>query len=118
METYSKKERERYNQDRERTSRELGLSKNEYNRLRRVGQGLTEAGTNYANGSDRSGKEYSDKQYNKDVGTHFHRTKALQKKFKDLHFYHQTDPRGASLYASRGKKLDQKNYNSEGHVIY
>jgi hypothetical protein len=119
MAEHSKKERERYNEHRKRTSEALGLDKNKYNALRRVGQSLNRADTNYANGRENypHGKEYGEKEYKHDVNSSFAKTKALRKKMKDLHFYHQSDPRGASLYVGK-KRLKQDNYNSEGHVVY
>ena len=115
--SYSKKEREEYNQRREGTSKELGISKNQYNALRRVSNSLTEHGTSYANGVDRSGKPYTDKQYSKDVGKSFSKTKALDRKKTGIHFYHQTDPRGVALYAGK-KRMSQSDYNSKGRPIY
>ena len=118
MAEYSKKERERYNQYRERIGKEYGIGKNEYNRLRRVGNELHRADEDYANGRHRiTNEEYTEKHHKHDVNTAFSKTKALKKKLKDVHYYHQSDPRGASLYISK-KKLDQKNYSSEGHHIY
>ena len=37
---YTKKERERYNEDRKRTCERLGITKNQYNWLRRKGEAL------------------------------------------------------------------------------
>ncbi len=106
---YSKKEREHYNIHRERVGKELGLSKNEYNRLRRVGNELTKHDTDYANGDIAESKEHE-----KRVGKAFSKTKALKGK---VHFYHQRDPRGAALYAAK-KRIHPDKYSSEGHVIY
>lgn len=118
MPSYSKKERERYNEYRERISKEYGLDKNKYNALRRVAGELSEADTNYANGrKNYEEKEYGEREHKKDVNSAFAKTKAIRKKIKDLHFYHQGDPRGASLYISK-KRLKPENYNSEGHHIY
>ena len=38
--TYTKKERERYNDDRARACKRLGITKNQYNWLRRKGEAL------------------------------------------------------------------------------
>ena len=119
---FSKKERESYNQYRDRVSRDSGITKNEYNRLRRVAQGLHRADEDSASGrkdwrenpSGRGSKEYSEKEYKKDVNSHFAKTKALKGK---VHLYHQSDPRGASLYIGK-KRLNQANYDSEGRHIY
>ena len=114
---YSKKEREEYNRHREYTVKELGIGKNEYNALRRVSHKLSEAGASYANARDRMGKEYGEKHYGKDVGSAFAKTKALKKKLKGLHFYHQTDPRGVALYAGK-KRMSAETYHREGRPIY
>ena len=116
----SKKERAEYNEHRDRTSRELGLTKHHYNALRRVANGLSEAGTNSANGRDRSGKEYTEKHYNKDCANAFHKAEALRKKVGGkhaVHFYHQQDPRGVSLYAGK-ERMSHNDYNSKGRPIY
>jgi hypothetical protein len=97
----------------------LGLDKNKYNALRRVANRLSEADTNYANGRRNypHGEEYGEKEHSKDVSHAFAKTKALRKKIKDLHFYHQGDPRGASLYIAK-KRLSGSNYLTEGRHIY
>lgn len=129
MASFSKREREDYNKHREHVGKELGLNKNHYNALRRVSQGLHKAGENYANGTTGGepkyrGNEilnrYEDKHYNKDVASHFKKAEALRKKMggkSKIHFHHQTDPRGAALYAAK-EKLNSTNYSSKGHVIY
>ena len=126
---YTKKERAEYNIHRERTGKELGINKNQYNALRRVGQSLHKADENSANGTTggtpiyRGNKilnEYTEKHYNKDTAKAFGKAEALRKKLGDkskIHFYHQTDPRGATLFVGK-KRMSQMDYNSKGHVIY
>jgi hypothetical protein len=128
--SHTKKERAEYNARRDAISKRLGINKNEYNRLRRVGQSLHRHGEDYAMGrknwryerNDTGRDHYSDKEYWKDVGKAFSKTKALEKRTKTknakrrLHYYHQSDPRGAALYASKSK-LNQMNYNRDGHAI-
>lgn len=120
---FTRKERAEYNQHRERTSKELGIDKNAYNRLRRVGQALHKADENYANGTTGGAPKYSgnkitnryeDKEHRGDTNKAFAKTKALKGK---VNLYHQSDPRGASLYAGK-KRLSQNDYNFKGHVIY
>lgn len=119
---YTKKEREEYNKHRERTSTELGISKNEYNRLRRAAQALHRHDEDSAmgrtdwrhNSRGVGSKEYSEKAYTKDVGKAFSKTKALKGR---INLYHQQDPRGATLYAGK-KRLKPETYHSEGRVIY
>lgn len=126
---YSKREREDYNRHREHVGKELGLDKNKYNALRRVAHGLSKADTNYANGTTGGSpvyhgnkilNRYEDKEHHKDVATHFKKAEALRKKLggkHSIHFHHQQDPRGASLYASK-KRMSSSDYHSKGHVIY
>ncbi len=125
----SKKEREQYNQHRERVGKELGIEKKHYNALRRVGQSLSKHDTDYANGATGGGAKYvgnkivnryEDKQHSKDVGKAFSKAEALRQKMggkSKMHFYHQTDPRGASLYVGK-KRMSGNDYRSKGHVIY
>lgn len=118
MAEYSKQERQRYNEHRERVGKEYGLEKKHYNALRRVANSYSEADTNYANGTNRMGERYEEKHYKKDVKSTEHKLKALKKAMGGKwHSYHQSDPRGASLYIGK-KKLKSENYNSEGHHIY
>ena len=111
---YSKKEREEYNRRREHTSKELGFSKNDYNALRRVSHELSKHGEHEANTGESRRRE---------VGKSFSKAEALRKKVygkkakSKLHFYHQTDPRGVALYASK-EKMKNTNYNSKGKPIY
>lgn len=105
---YSKKEREQYNKSREHTSKDLGLSKNEYNYLRRISQALNKYGTDNANG------DTEEKEYFKNIGQAFSKTKKFKGK---LHFHHQTDPRGVALYAAK-EKIRDTDYSSKGRPIY
>jgi len=116
MSEYSKKERENYNEHRERTSKDLGIDKNKYNALRRAALRISEADTNSANGADRMGREYGDKEHKKDTRPNFKKIHKMAKKLGG-HMYHQSDPRGASIYVGK-KRMSQKDYNSKGHAIY
>lgn len=122
---FSKRAREDYNKHRERISKELGINKNEYNRLRRTGAALHRHDEDSAMGrtdwrhqpnASKHTKEYDEKSYKKDVGHAFAKSRALLKA-KKINVYHQQDPRGASLYAAK-KRIHRDRYSSEGHVIY
>lgn len=132
--SYSKREREDYNRHREHVTRELGLEKKHYNALRRVSHALTDADTNYANGTQGSRhhyaepiykgnkilNEYTEKHHSKDVSGAFKKAEALRKKIggkHKIHFYHQSDPRGAALYVAKHRMKDT-DYHNKGHVIY
>jgi hypothetical protein len=116
--SFSKKEREQYNERRKRVASKMGMNKNYYNTLRRVANSLSEADTNYANGKDRSGGIYENKEHNRDVSEAFKKAGRLRKKNKlNIHFYHQKDPRGASLYVGK-KRMSQMDYNTKGDHIY
>ncbi len=128
--SFSKKEREEYNKRREHIGKEYGINKNEYNRLRRTAHALSDADTNYANGTQGNRNhysepkyhgnkilnEYTEKHHKKDTNAAFSKSQALLKK-KGIHAFHQTDPRGASLYIGK-KRIHRDRYPSEGHHIY
>lgn len=127
--SYSKKEREYYNKSREHTSKELGINKNQYNALRRAGSHLHRANEDYAMGrSDwrhnpnhsKHSPEYGEKEHRKDTAKAFGKAEAIRKKLggkSKIHFYHQTDPRGTALYASK-HRMSAKDYSSKGRPIY
>ena len=117
---YSKKERQEYNTYRERVANKLGIDKNKYNALRRVAQSLHRADEDSAMGRadwkhnknhTASTKEYTEKDYNKDVSKAFSKTKKFKGK---VSFHHQTDPRGNTLYASTKRIKNQ----SDSEAIY
>lgn len=108
---HSKKEREHYNKMREMAGKSLGLTKNQYNALRRVSHELSRHGEHEANTGESRSKE---------MGKAFQKAEKVRKKLggkHSIHFYHQTDPRGVALYASK-KRMSRSRYNTEGHPIY
>lgn len=109
--SYSKKERENYNQYRESVAKEHGLDKNKYNALRRVSHELSKHGEHEANtGESRA----------RDMGKTFSKAEALRKKVggkSKLHFYHQRDPRGVALYIGK-ERMKPENYSSKGKPVY
>jgi len=122
---YSKKERSEYNERRQRLAEKMGMDKNSYNALRRIGQSLHRSDEDSAMGSKEWRhnpkyweKEYSDKEREKDVNEAFKKAGALRKKKKlDIHFYHQRDPRGATLHISK-ERMSDRDYSSKGHPVY
>ena len=122
--SYTKKEREQYNQYRQAVASKMGLDKTKFNYLRRIAHKLHEADENSAMGSKswrgnhRYENDYKDKDYNKDVNEAFKKAGQYRKKKKlDVHFYHQRDPRGATLHVSK-ERMSSKDYPSKGHPIY
>lgn len=123
---YTRNEKADYNTHRDHVTDHLGIDKNAYNAYRRHGQALHRADENSANGT-RNGESpryegsklvngYTEEHYDKE-------TKPIHAKLKEmtkthgLHYYHQSDPRGATLHLAK-EKLDSNNYSSKGHAIY
>jgi hypothetical protein len=84
----------------------------DYMLLLRTARALSTIGAHSCNGT----KYTDDKEYDTAV------RKAMRKAVdllveRNLFAYHQTDPRGVSLYISN-KKLFSDNYNTEGIAIY
>ncbi len=127
--SFTKREREDYNRHREHVGKEFGLDKNKYNALRRAAQGLHRADEDSAMGTKNwrytkhnwgHDEAYTEKHHKNDVNQNFSKAEAVRKKAggkKAFHFYHQSDPRGASLYVGK-EKLNQANYSSKGKHIY
>lgn len=122
---YSKKEREQYNRRRQQIAEKMGVDKNAYNALRRVGQLLHRSDEDIAMGSKEwrhnpkyQEKEYTEKERNKDVSEAFKKAEKIRKKKKlNIHFYHQQDPRGATLHISK-ERMSHSDYHSKGEPIY
>ena len=98
---YNKKERADYNRDRAIKCKELNITENQYNWLRRKGEELR--------------KLYTEADYERAVNP-------IEKSVIDyagklgLFVYFQTDPRGATIYADI-KPIPEANYN-RAHCIY
>jgi hypothetical protein len=107
---YSKKERERYNQNREITCKRLNITKNEYNWFRRKGLYLQDVYVHNCNGSYATEMEYESNAHGKEA--------EIEKKAKELKLfvYLQTDPRGATVYLDT-KAIPDNNYN-QANCIY
>ena len=94
---YTKKERESYNQDRDRACERLGITKNQYNWFRLRGIELHKIYENECNGIE------VDSHLEGDIIT------AIRSRLNGLYLYIQTDPRGASIYLDT-KAIPNNNY--------
>lgn len=111
--TYTKKEREYYNIHRNAVCKTLGITVNQYNYLRRLGELCRKVYENDCNGL------YADEFASNDA-----RVKAevqivsyfAKQKLYHLNYYLQTDPRGATLYMDT-KDIPENNYTS-AYCIY
>jgi hypothetical protein len=95
--TYTKKEREQYNEQRDRIIEKLGIDKNDYNYFRKKGEELHKLYEQDCNG------EVTEKRYNKIEKQLMTRINTRLKKIKKekgltLYVYIQGDPRGATIY--------------------
>lgn len=93
--TYTKKERERYNEDRQRACDRLGITKNQYNWFRREGEALRKLYTDYCNGTIESQEHYEDTETRQEEKI------VLKADKMGLCLYLQTDPRGATIYLDK-----------------
>lgn len=89
---YTKKEREQYNIDRDRTCQRLGITINEYNWFRRKGAELHKLYENQCNGV------YDNSLPDETIATFEVRERA---KKLGMYIYLQTDPRGATVYLDK-----------------
>lgn len=106
---FTKLERERYNENRERTCKRLGITKNQYNWLRRKGEALHKVYEDNCNGV------IAEDAYNLRTGdleqaiyAYLIKQKLNTKKHK-MYVYFQTDPRGATIYLDT-KEIPKNNY--------
>ena len=103
--TYTKKEREVYNQDRQRACDRLSITKNEYNWFRRKGIELRGIYTDYCNG-DWQGLE-DDYNTERQVIEDCIVRRAIDG--LSLYVYFQTDPRGSTIYLDT-EPIPENNY--------
>jgi len=111
MKIYLKNEREEYNARREAVCTELNITKNQYNWLRRNGECLHNIYENACNGflTEEAEEKATDRLY-AEIDT--------KAKILGLHIFYQTDPRGATIYASKNA-IERNNYNRSGcYCIY
>ena len=90
--TYTKKEREEYNEQRERACKQLNITKNQFNWLRRKGNSLHKHYEDNCNGLF-----LSEENYDCVVNRLYDEINAYVLKL-NLFIYYQTDPRGATIY--------------------
>ncbi len=102
---YTKKEREYYNIHREKACQYLGITKNQYNWLRRKGEELRKVYENDCNGLYKTEEESN--RAEKDITYQINIYK--QECEELLYAYFQTDPRGATLYLDK-KPIPKNNY--------
>lgn len=110
---YSKKQREEYNLERDITCELLGITINQYNQFRRMGEALHKLYERQCNGYTQQFFEDQDnerEQIFNDKATKLATTLGL-----NIHF--QTDPRGATIYLSH-ELIPENSYNTSAHCIY
>lgn len=103
---YTAKQRDQYNHDRDITCERLGITVNQYNWFRRIGNDLHKWYEESCNGT------VEDALYEQSTDTLYEKA---DKKAKELglHIFYQTDPRGATIYLSHDK-IEDNNYNRFG----
>lgn len=101
---FTKPERERYNEDRERACKRLGITKNQYNWLRRKGEELRKVYEDNCNGIFNNEDDFNAicDEKERDIIRY---TEGGEKYY--VHF--QTDPRGAVIYIDL-KPIPANNY--------
>ena len=111
--TYTLKERKQYNQDRQRTCDRLGITKNQYNWLRRQGEKFHKIYEQECNGE--LNLSYDNGEYDNFMKPYY---QAIDTYIKELGLfvYYQTDPRGATIYVDK-KPIPENNYN-QASCIY
>lgn len=107
---FTKLERERYNENRERACKRLGITKNQYNWFRREGKKLHKIYEDNCNGL------LTEKQYENNVEDLELNISHKASKKLNLFIYFQTDPRGATIYLD--KKIILENSYNEAVCIY
>jgi|SRR5665213_1293051 len=113
MESYTRSEREEYNIMRDKACAQLGITKSQYNAFRRLAERLTVTDTQYCNGEYPYAEADGEFRYDHKASAIYD---AIEAKLGGLHYYHQSDPRGRSLYVSK-EPMDSDSYTS-GVVIY
>jgi hypothetical protein len=99
---FTRLERERYNEDRERACKRLNITKNQYNWLRRKGEELHKVYEDNCNGL------LTDTQYETKAET-LEEIIFMKATDSKLFIYFQSDPRGATIYLDT-KKIPANNY--------
>lgn len=107
----SKEDRAMYNLHRNRVCEDLGLTVNQYNYIRRIGNDMHKLFEDNCNGL------FEENEY-ETLFILFNRklVKYLEDQKISLNIYIQSDPRGGTVYLSKDK-MDDSNYNY-GHLVY
>lgn len=101
---FNKKEREYYNEQRERSCKRLGITKNQYNWLRRKGEALHKLYEDNCNGTiDEINYDLKTRVIETSIWCYLHKIDTR------LSVYFQTDPRGATIYLDT-KEIPENNY--------
>lgn len=105
---YTKKEREQYNQHRANVCEKLGITKNQYNWLRRKGEALHKLYEDNCNGLLDESRYDTITMLVEDV---------IEKYIKPLGLkvYYQTDPRGATIYLDK-QPIKRESYNNSSCI--
>lgn len=104
---YTKKQRDHYNEDRRITCYHLGITENQYNWFRRMGQTLHKIYEDNCNGLIDDEVEYQNI-----VNPLYAKVEDKANKLA-LYVFFQTDPRGATIYLSK-EQITDINYNRPG----
>ena len=107
---FTKKERQWYNESRNRICEKLGITINQYNWFRRKGEGLRKIYENDCNGV------YENESQEVVVRLPIERKISEQAAKLGLCTFYQTDPRGAALYLDK-ENIPENNY-SRASCIY
>lgn len=110
--SYSKKQREWYNHDRQLVCEALGITKTQYNWFRLKGQALHSIYEDQCNGFESEEQE----KYADNLETKLNAMVEAKAKELGLFVFFQTDPRGATIYLDT-KEIPYNNYN-KAHCIY
>jgi len=108
--TFSKKERDMYNKDRNIICACLGITVNQYNWFRRMGEKLHKIYENDCNGL------YESEDIALVLAEEIMQPTTLKANKLGLDIYYQTDPRGATIYLDT-KPIAKNAYNN-AHCIY
>lgn len=110
---YTKKERQEYNIYREKICQCLGITKNQFNWLRRKGAELQQLFIKDCNGE--LNLNCDNGEYDQFFKPYYRTIDAYCQELK-LYVYYQTDPRGATIYIDK-KPIPKNNYN-QAYCIY
>lgn len=108
---YTKKEREYYNQHRANVCERLGITKNQYNYIRRIGEQLHKVYENDCNGlyKDENESRIAESKITSKLYRYMLKYFSLPNTI--IYTYFQTDPRGATIYLDKSP-ITQANYTN------